>query len=192
VYKDHPQRKQAAVEAVREARARGIEAYYYHGQTASSVCVGAWPREALKEQDSDVAETIDPDQPILVLPQPLPFNAQVDVRDRQTGEKVRTLVPRIEPQDPTMIAAMQNYPEHSINGEVGYKSGRDARGVTHQIPDRSFLVVIPKPEPSIFGSNDMTARVTAPPQQPQALPSEPPAVQRATPGATGRLRSIGD
>ena len=40
VFKDSPERRAAAVEAVRAARAGGYDAYYYHGPTASSVCIG--------------------------------------------------------------------------------------------------------------------------------------------------------
>src|SRR5205085_9341649 len=65
-YKDSPDRKKAAVDSVRAAREKGIEAYYFHGPTTSSVCIGCWPREAVKAQDAAVGESLDPRQPILV------------------------------------------------------------------------------------------------------------------------------
>jgi hypothetical protein len=179
-YKDSPQRKAAAVEAVRAARAQGVEAYYFHGPTSSSVCIGAWPREALREQDSDRGEAIDPTQDILVLEKPLPFNTNVDVRNRETGEKVRTYVPRVEPQDPTLIAAMRQYPEHSVNGVVNTKTMKDRNGNVHQIADPSFLVKIPERETSIF---------TSVPQETPPTLIAPPTASGA--GGTGRLRSIG-
>src|SRR5205085_4678908 len=39
-YKASPARKEAAAEAVREARKRGVPAYYYHGEAPSSGCLG--------------------------------------------------------------------------------------------------------------------------------------------------------
>src|SRR5207237_4117084 len=71
-YKDSPRRKEFAVDAVREARKQGIPAYFYHGPTASSVCVGAWPRSAVKEQDESNARASDPEQTVMVFSQPLP------------------------------------------------------------------------------------------------------------------------
>src|SRR5687767_7430671 len=50
VYKGSHERKQFALDAVRKARELGYPAYYYHGPTASSVCVGAWPAEAVVER----------------------------------------------------------------------------------------------------------------------------------------------
>ena len=49
-YKDSPKRKEAAVEAVREARKNGVEAYYYHGETTSSS-----PSESRRRSSSSVA-----------------------------------------------------------------------------------------------------------------------------------------
>ena len=47
-YEGSTQRKKFAVDAVRDARAEGVPAYYYHGPSISSVCVGAWPRAAVR------------------------------------------------------------------------------------------------------------------------------------------------
>ena len=75
VYRDNPERKKAAVEAVRQLRSEGTEAYYMHQPTSSLVCVGAWPRSAIKEQDSDTAaEPNDPDTQIMVYNVPIPKN----------------------------------------------------------------------------------------------------------------------
>src|SRR5215208_2762827 len=49
VYKDSPDRRAAAVDVVRAARTQGYDAYYYHGPTSSSVCIGAWPESAVRE-----------------------------------------------------------------------------------------------------------------------------------------------
>lgn len=50
-FKVNPLRKEAAVKAVAAFRKDGVEAYYYHGETTSSVCVGAWPMDAVKPEN---------------------------------------------------------------------------------------------------------------------------------------------
>src|SRR5207249_4124674 len=52
-FRGSPKRKEAAAQAVEVLRKQGVEAYYYHGETISSVCVGAWPVNAIKQQDTD-------------------------------------------------------------------------------------------------------------------------------------------
>ena len=47
-YTDPVQGKQAAVDSVREARKQGYEAYYFHKDTQSHVCIGSWPEGAVK------------------------------------------------------------------------------------------------------------------------------------------------
>ena len=37
----------------------GIEAYYHHGPNVSEVCVGTWPEEAIRKQESDGGDGID-------------------------------------------------------------------------------------------------------------------------------------
>ena len=98
-------RKQRAVQAVREARAQGIEAYYYHGDSISSVCVGAWPREAVKEQDSAVAHSADPNATIFITDRPLPPTVNSDMRDRE-GNRLTVIAPKLEITDPGMAEAI--------------------------------------------------------------------------------------
>ena len=181
VYKDSPERKQAAVDAVREARKQGIEAYYYHGPTASSVCIGAWPREAVAEQDQAVGEAAnDAEQDILVLPQPLDIRGGVEVRNRE-GKRVRALAPRIEPVDASLLAMIARYPTHAVNGNVMITRGKDPAGTITEVPDPSLLVKIPHDAPSIL----RPGTAAAPP--PSLLqPTSPSQV----PGA-GKLRSVG-
>jgi hypothetical protein len=176
-YKDSPQRKQAAVEAVRAARGQGIEAYYYHGETTSSVCIGAWPRSAVREQEEAAAQTSEnsPDQDILVLPTPLPNQDKLDVRN-QKGERVKTYAPRFEALDPTLIAAMEKYPTHAVNG-VTYVTKVDGK----EIEDPSYVVEIPRQKISLLRQQ---------PQAPQLL--APPTPAQASEGGAGRLKSLGD
>jgi hypothetical protein len=48
------QRKKAAAEKTRQLRARGLEAYYYHGPTRSLVTVGSFGEDALLDQVGQV------------------------------------------------------------------------------------------------------------------------------------------
>jgi hypothetical protein len=145
-YVDSFQRKQYAVDAVREARKQGIEAYYYHGENTSSVCIGAFPAEALKAQDSNVQNRAEnSDAPLVVLPTPLPAGVNRDLYINQDGRRVRAnvVVPRAEPQDPKLIEAMRTYPLHLINGEEIIRISKDPRtGRETRKPEEAFLVRI--------------------------------------------------
>ena len=142
-YVGSPLRKQYAVDAVREARAMGIEAYFYHGKGASSVCVGCWPRDAIQEQDSADASTDVPSKHILVLPQPLPQGTRTDDIYTADGEKVKVMVPRIQVLDPTLTAMMEKYPHNAVNGAVRYHYIQTSSGEQKSVGDPSFLVIIP-------------------------------------------------
>jgi hypothetical protein len=180
-YMDSPMRKQYAVDAVRAARAQGVEAYYFHGEHASEVCIGAWPREAVREQESAGGRTNDPTEPILVSTTPLPANLR-DLRTRDTGQKVKVLAPKPEYLDPTLIAAMKKYPTHSINGEsVVRKYTKD--GQDTEMEDPSFLVLIPAKEEVVKQDPVLEQRAIE-------LGIEHPA-NTPQPGA-GQLKSIGD
>jgi hypothetical protein len=180
-YKDSIQRKEAAVEAVRAARAQGIPAYYYHGDTTSSVCVGIWPRSAVREQDEDRAVTHDPTQDLLVLDQPLAGASDYQIRNQQ-GERVKAVAPRFEPTDPSLLAAIEQYPTHAVNGEVRTRQIDDpVSGKPKIVEDPSFLVVVPRPKASLL-------RAERPPDAPQLL--NPTGTQ--TQQGTGKLKSIGD
>jgi hypothetical protein len=174
-YKDHPERKMAAVEAVRAAREQGIEAFYYHGPTMSHICVGVWPRSAVKEQQSQDEIFRATDQPILIGPS-LPQAITGNLRDRE-NRPVRVVEERVEILDPTLQATLRKYP-HSING---YEMVRRVGGRT--IPDPSLLVPIPF---------DPATMMAADPRQ-GAAPRE--ATLSTTPDAppgAGRLRSLGN
>jgi hypothetical protein len=142
-YVGSPLRKQYAVDAVREARKAGIEAYFYHGRSISSVCIGTWPREAVKEQDSADARSDDASKHIMVLPRPLPEGTRTDNIYDPDGSKVKVVVPRVQIADPTLTAMMQQYPNNVVNGEVRYHTEHTATGDV-QVADPSFLVIIPR------------------------------------------------
>jgi hypothetical protein len=181
-YMDSPMRKQYAVDAVKEARKQGIEAYYYHGEHVSEVCIGAWPREAVREQESSGGHTVDPEQPVLVSTTPLPASMR-DIRTKDTGQKVKVLAPKVEFLDPTLIAAKQKYPTHSINGEIVVrKYSNEGKQVEQQDP--SFLVVIP--------SKDEVVRQDPELQQKAVELGVRPDVSSAPKRGQGKLKSIGE
>lgn len=184
VYYDSPMRKQYAVDAVRQARAMGIEAYYYHGDSVSSVCVGAFPREALKEQESANAETYRSNEPIVVLPGPLPAGASDDVYVMQDGQKVKAkaMTPRIEPQDPKLIDLQKRFPHRSVNGEETVTMKQNKRtGQTIPVYDPSLIVPIKRP-------HDLAGI----PQPGMDVLPPPTATGRPPQSGSGQLRGLSD
>ncbi len=180
-YQGSPERKQYAVDAVRELRKNGKQAYFYHGDTISSVCIGLWPRSAVKEQDvRDDAHTVDPTQPLMVFANVLPPNMPAEIyRD---GRKVHVEAPKVEILDPTLKAMFQEFPVHAVNGEVrGHADG------TNIIPDPSYLVQVPR----------QTGSSVSPAEPARAAPADAAAdaildQQPAQSPGFGKLRSIGD
>ncbi len=177
-------RKERAVQAVRDARAAGIEAYYYHDETMSIVCVGTWPEEAVKKQEMKTAQTADPTAIPLLLNRPLPDNVSGDMRDKE-GNHVTIIAPKVEINDPTLAKAIQTYPNNAVNGEdhaVRAKNGQ-------LVYDSSLLVQIPHADTSldpivpltnvnaVGGANRAASDILDP------TPSQRPA---------GKLRSLGD
>lgn len=171
-------RKQMAVDTVRRCREQQppIEAYFYHGPSISSVCIGAWPRNAVREQQSDTAASRDPNQPLLVLGPGtvrLPPKARVVT---PAGETVKVVEPVLEVLDPTLAKTMRENPHHAVDGYANRRKLRTRDGGMRDVYDPSFLVQIPT-----------SLREASPGQRP-SLPAElyqPP----ETP-AEGRLRSI--
>jgi len=180
VYMDSPERKQYAVDAVKEARAQGIEAYYYHGETMSLVCVGSWPLQAVRVADT-LGSGGEQGKPKLVIPD-LPEGAQAPIiRDKQ-GQRLHVESPRNEVVDPTLKAMMEKYPTNAINGETMLTSRTDPRtGRVVTTPDPSLVVPIPQRDASML---DGGTSPVAPPDQPLIDPS-----RRETPGS--RLKTVG-
>ena len=191
-YEGSPQRKKFAVDAVREARAQGVQAYYFHGPSISSVCVGAWPRESVRGEmepafnDPNEKRPLDQimqQQPadVIVLPPGMPaVNREINTR----RGRVRAVSPQLEVVDPTMLATMKSYPYHHRNGEV--EGTRTKEGLQ---PKPSFLVKIPRRSGSLLGG-DAALAGSGPlqPSQPAANDQRRPAP--AQPGY-GTLRSLG-
>jgi hypothetical protein len=183
-------RKEAAVQAVRELRERGEPAYYYHGPSASSVCIGAWPRDAVLEQDNgtdkkglgrDDAHTPNADQPLLVFTGKPPENLAPRVLEPGTNKPMAVMGMKLEIKNPDMLQKTVEFPDHFVNYEL-----HAAQSKGQSFNDPSVLVVIPR-EATVTGSGDDWMLNVG------AQPGEQPAV-RPTPSAAGDnvLRSIGD
>lgn len=183
VFQGIADRKEAAVEAVREARKMGVEAYYYHGQSVSSVCIGAFPENAVVKQQDDSARAIDPEAPLMVLGPgaDVPDWMVRNMVDPKTGKQVKVLEQRVEIADPALKKAMQDYPHYAVNNYEDQVMVEDpATGKKFMQARPSFLVKIP------HGPQSMLAGDQAPVvEQPKLL----------NPGNTGpqggQLKSIG-
>ncbi|MDB5295339.1 MAG: hypothetical protein JWO31_1322 [Phycisphaerales bacterium] len=134
-------RKEAAVQACRDLRAQGVEAYYYHGVDISSVTVGKWPAGAVKAQNrtddrKDVAAAAS-NSDIVVSSIPLPDDYKPK---RLNGKDTVAVAPKLEVLDPTLAAMMKRYPNNAVNYEIGQIRGKNGQTVL----DPSFLVEIPR------------------------------------------------
>lgn len=178
-----PRRKEAAVDMVRQLREHGEkDAYYFHGPSASSVCIGAWPRDAVKEQGMRAdAHSVSADQPIVVFGDLLPPNVAADVREPGTGKRMLVEGMQLEYLDAGMKEKAKEYPVHAVNYEV---HGTTSGGKT--IPDPSVLIVIPHDE---SGTGEDDSLLTGGSER----GSQPPTARQApsSPGDAA-LRSIGD
>jgi hypothetical protein len=147
-YKDSPDRKQAAVDAVREAREKyGEQAFYYHGDVVSNVCIGLWPDAAVIEERDDP----DPNArrmghgDLFVLPPGVKGSRMVDKR----GKPVSAVSQRLVAVDDTLKAKIQQYPTMLVNGEeLMYKKGGT---VTRRQP--SIIAAVPRPAKTLFAAN---------------------------------------
>jgi hypothetical protein len=168
-YTGSPLRKQFAVDAVRAARAQGVEAYYYHGETTSSVTIGAFPETAVRSRQIVANATGDPEQTFLTTPEPLPEYLTRGLVDRDNNP-IRVVQERPEVTDPKLIETMRRFPEHAVNGEVPLATYVDPETRQKVVkPASSFVVPIPKPADSPLSAG--TGDEEAPALQPR--PSEP-------------------
>jgi hypothetical protein len=144
-YKDSADRKQAAVDAVREAREKyGEEAYYYHGETISNVCIGAWPADAVIEErdDPDPGASKNGTGDVLVLPPGM----KAPDKAMHNGKRVRAVSQRMVPVNETLKAKIKQYPTCLVNGEEIIYKGRT--GANQREP--SHVVPIPRPSETLF------------------------------------------
>jgi hypothetical protein len=177
-------RKEAAVELVREWREKqNIDAFYFHGENVSSICIGAFPETAIKQQDNDRGEVLDSTQPMMVINGDLPEHMrkafQSDLKDRD-GNRVKVFVQKVEVVDPNMLEVFRKFPVHLLNYNeefVGYKDPQTGR--TLQSPKPCGIVKIPHKDPVTEQNNRVN--------QPDLIN---PGTAQPQPG--GRLRRIGE
>ena len=135
-FKDSADRKERAVEAVADARKQGIPAFYYHGDHASSVLIGSWPKAAATLVTPESSNP-DPDSVVVVTPAALP-----DAVRQKMGSNVEAVTPHVEILDPSLAETMRQYPDHSVNGFTLMKP--DAHGQpTNVAAEHSALVMVP-------------------------------------------------
>jgi len=155
-----PDRKERAVQAVRDARAQGIEAYYYHGESISSVCVGAWPKSAVRQQaGGGVAHNNNAEVPVIVANQEIPDGAVPNLHDAD-GNPIPIIAPKLVIEDPTLAKAIQEFPENAVNGYVMTQKDKDGK----PFPTPSFLVEIQHNENAPNNANNPDAGQQAPAQ----------------------------
>jgi hypothetical protein len=205
VYKDSPDRRAAAVEAVRAARAQGYDAYYFHGPAASSVCIGAWPESAVRETNTfNVKQMANPNAVPLVTAGSIP-NLQPGEAGLMTpdGKPINVVSAKFEILDPQLLAIMKQFDKHSVNGVVQPVVVDPRTGQRRLAPARpSFLVRIPHnntpPPPTIATAPDPTR---AQPEQPVGAasaagadqpPPQAPSTPRPSTSKGGKLRSLED
>jgi hypothetical protein len=185
-YKDDPRRKEAAVQAVREARQQGLEAFYYHGETTSSVCIGTWPKAAITEAaDEDPEKGIvpasrDPNETMLVLPEQTSDLDQLKVHDAKDGQRIRTYAPGRKIVDPTLALMKEKYPTNAVNGVVYVTKTKDG-----DKEDPSMIVTIPRTKSSLLAGQQEN-------QPAPALLGGPAAQGSSSQQGGGKLPSLGD
>lgn len=172
-------RKQRAVQAVRDARAAGVEAYYYQGETVSSVCIGAWPRTAVRQQAGGaVAHNNDPNVPLVVIGGPLPDGIVPNLHDEH-GRPIPVIAPELDVDDPTLAKAIHDWPDHAVNGANMVMLDKNKKPVVSP----SFLVLIP---------HKSVVRDADDPDAPQQAPARVTAPADGTDSTLGKLRTIGE
>ncbi|MDB5328628.1 MAG: hypothetical protein JWM57_4197 [Phycisphaerales bacterium] len=177
-------RKQIVIEAVIEARKQGVEAYYYNGTTTSTVCIGAWPRTAIREQDAGEAKTLtDSGHDIIVSNGPV--NPEIAKGLRAAGREVDIFQPKVQFNDPTLEATWKKWVSYSVNGETVVEKTTDPTTKAEVKSEKtSFLFAIPQTAPaSLLAGNRNTT---------EAQDTGPTVVNPLSPTASpsGRLRSV--
>lgn len=187
-YRNTPERKQAAVDTVREARKEGVEAYYFHGSSASLVCVGTWPQEAvLVTGEAETPRGADPSKPLMVVPSTSDPELNQRFEEIARQRNLQLVRPQSKVVDPTLEAALARFPRRAVNG---MEMKRMVNG--QEVYENSLVMPIPeKPE----AEDVMVGPI---PNQPTYSPGYRPEIPRAVdpppPQPTqgrGRLRSIG-
>lgn len=181
-YIDNPDRKKAAVDAVRLLRQQGVEAFYYHTARMSVVYVGQWPEASILYEEPDTSH-IPEGEGVMLIERPIDPRAprtQID----ENGQVVHIVAPTLTIQDPTVNEMMKKFPNFHTNGEVLGKRVKDPLTKKEHIElETSVLARVPRREKSLLSSGD---RPTAPPELKMIKPpgGNPP------PKGSGALKSL--
>jgi hypothetical protein len=160
-FKSNPLRKEAALQAVSALRKDGVDAYYFHGDTVSSVCVGAWPMSAAEQESNHM---VNQDKTPVVYPEQL-ANVMKNLPKRydtqghelppvdDQGHELVPVAPKLNITDNSLKECMKKFPFHSVNYLARVKEGTDEK----VFRDPSFLVVVPRaPGNGYFDSDEVT------------------------------------
>src|SRR5262249_32297728 len=125
---------------VRSLREKGVDAYYYHTSTASSVCVGCWQADAVSIVEAAQQDN-DPTKDVVVLP----AGTSESYEKLLIDNGAQTLKSRVEILDPTINQMLIRFPAHDVN----YEHREVVDPITQQpkLMDHAFLVRIPHPDP---------------------------------------------
>ncbi len=148
-------RKKLAVDAVRDARKMfpNQQFYYYHGENISQVCVGAWPRKAIAEQEMSSAESsnegkANSGEALVVSPTALP---QAFTDKLEQNHNLRVVQPKVVILDPTLQQTLTTYSEYAVNGGLQMITVTDpVTGKKNTKAQPSFLTQIPVVQPSLL------------------------------------------
>ncbi len=119
-YTDSTRGKQAAVDSVLDARRAGHEAYYLHKGNLSYVTIGAWPREAVREQKT--SEEISDNFANMRTPPDLVVGSgkvadAIRKQRRQEGKRDVSIEVKLDIADPTLLQTIKNY-DYAVDGYV--------------------------------------------------------------------------
>ncbi len=190
-YKDSPQRKEAAVQAVREARQNGVEAYFYHGPTMSMVCVGHWPKSAIRMED-DIPKNGDP---YMVAPPTDNPNLLQQYQAAAEANGTKLVQPKLVVTDPSLMEMMKQYPYNLINGQIvkRVENGQSVPMSSGVVPIPRDAQPVAQSQPRISPAQSAYERLQQ--VQPRPPVSGAPGMNQPAPSQPqpniGRLRSIG-
>lgn len=160
-------RKQFAIESVRDARKMNIPAYYYHGPSYSSVCIGVWPASAVVERSVDQVNSIPQGSDIFVDVQGGEIPQAMREGLLRQGRNVQVVVPKVKVVDQTLIDTMRAYPEHAVDYQVEmYDATNPVTKKVEKRPKPSLLVRVPAGEgPAQAEVDDRTPPTLVQPNQ---------------------------
>jgi hypothetical protein len=177
-------RKQAAIQRVRELRAAGFQAYYYHGTTISSVCIGLWPKEAVNFPEEDqvgVSERHMNDPSYRLIVDTVGMSPD-DLQKQLKGQRNVGVVRAVQDiKDESLRQMAIDFPHH-VNYEPEFLEFIDEKNQTITIPKPGIIVKVPHDQPGEGAAN-------APPPDTRLI--DPNAGGNGINDLRSRLRSIG-